>query len=122
MGAYGRRKYFPSARFWGFGRILGFLRFRNFGYVLGEEAGLGWAGLAGLAGFSYISSFRRLFSAKDRFCGVCGPWQVWYQAAKSRFFVDSISDLEIYGLDFGILLYLGGVIGIGIPCFVPHRF
>ena len=31
---------------------LGFLRFRDFGYISGEWAGLCWAGLAGLAGFS----------------------------------------------------------------------
>ena len=30
----------------------GFLRFTDFGCILGEWAGLGWAGLSGLAGFS----------------------------------------------------------------------
>ena len=49
MGAYGRPKRFPSARFWGFGRILGLLRFADLGYLLEEWAGLGWAGLAGFS-------------------------------------------------------------------------
>ena len=49
MGAYGRRKCFSSVRFWGFCRILGFLRFAYLGYILEEWAGLVWAGLAGFS-------------------------------------------------------------------------
>ena len=86
MGAYGRRNFFLSVRVWGFGRILGFLRFGDFGYILGEWAGLGWAGLDGLAGFSWISSFGRLFSAEDWFSGVCGPRRVHFLGGRKPLF------------------------------------
>ena len=118
MGAYGRRKCFPAARFWDFGRILGFRRFTDFGYISAEWAGLGWAGLAG---FSKIPSFGRLFSAKDWFFVVCGLGRVRFYAAGGFLLRSLISDLRIYGLDSGILMYLGGI-GIGIPCFASTGF
>ena len=104
MGAYGRRKCFPSARFWGFRRILGLLRFADLGNILEEWAGLGWAGLAG---FSWIPSFGRLFSAENWFFVICGPRWVRFYAAESFSFDGSTSDLGISGLDFGNLMYWG---------------